>query len=67
MRIDPALDDAETGASARERCLGLLRPAHRERERGFDLGFGRRVSGTFIENHLDVGAEQALDLHGAFG
>ncbi len=27
----------------------------------------RRERGTFIQNHLDVGAEQALDLHRALG
>src|SRR6476661_6051680 len=64
--IDAALDDAETGTRSPERSLRALRPAHRKRERRFDLGFRRRERWALIEHHLDIRAQQALDLHGAF-
>ena len=66
-RACAALDDAEermAGLRA-ERDLASLRPAQRKPHGALDLGLRRRQLHTFVELHLDVGAEQALDLHRA--
>ena len=63
--LDAALDDAEDRPPrlGAERRLRALRPAQRQPHRALGLVARARQADAFVELHLDVGAEQALDLH----
>ena len=66
-RLDAALHDAEQGPArllAKGR-LGPLRPAQRQAHGALRLLCRARQLHAFVELHLDVGAEQALDFHRA--
>ena len=60
-------NSAWPGAAGRERRARALRPAQAELHRPLHLAPLGRQFEAFVELHLDVGAEQALDLDGALG
>ena len=71
LRVRPTLHDREQRLSGlgylRERRARALRPAQRQFHGAVDFtALGGKLE-TLVQLHLDVGAEQALDLDGAFG
>ena len=69
--IGAALDDAEQGLArpgeVREGALAALGPGERAVDGALDLLARGGQRDALVELHLDVGAEQALDLDGALG
>ena len=64
-----ALNDAEDRPARlfAERSLRALRPAQGEAHRALGLLGRARQLHAFVELHLDIRSEQALDLHRALG
>ncbi len=69
VRQVAALHDAEHRLARllAEGELAALGPAHGQAHRLLDLGALGRQADALVELHLDVGAEQPLDLDGALG
>ena len=68
--MQPALDDGEleiVPVGFQEMLAGPGRPEAGQPQRFFILGAAGRMGGEMVQDHLDVGIQDVLDIHHVLG